>query len=227
MNLINSCLLRPSTPRSDHVSPVYLSLCQQVLYAVQSLARESAVMSRDTWETLLHFLLRINHAMLAPPTTTGEPVTPPLCVLTCLSLSCLSVCSSCLTCPSLTCLSLTCLSLSAGGVSEQLSHLSMAVLFEVWLLSCSRCFPPRPLWQMGRQMLSSWRHQPAVVEQWSRVIAALTSRFTNKQTNPVMKGELFFPYFSLSDTSHHISLFMFVLCAQVAAADLRSVLPAL
>nr|XP_029131577.1 ral GTPase-activating protein subunit beta-like [Labrus bergylta] len=117
-------------PRSDQVSPVYLSLCQQVLCAVQSLARESAVMSRDTWETVLNFLLRVNHTMLAPPTT----------------------------------------------ASEQLSELSMTVLFEVWLLSCSRCFPSRSLWQTGRQMLSSWRHQPAVVEQWSRVSSALTSR---------------------------------------------------
>ncbi|XP_070693597.1 ral GTPase-activating protein subunit beta [Pempheris klunzingeri] len=137
-------------PRSDQVSPVYLSLCQQVLYAVQSVARESAVMSRDTWETLLHFLLRINHAMLAPPTTTG-------------------------------------------GVSEQLSHLSMAVLFEVWLLSCSRCFPSRSLWLTGRQMLSSWRHQPAVVEQWSRVIAALTSRLLLLTFGPS------FPHFKVPD----------------------------
>lgn len=137
--------------------PVYLSLCQQVLCAVQSLARESTVMSRDTWETLLLFLLHINDAMLAPPTTTGKPVMSPRSV--CLSSVCLSpVC------------------LSAGGVSEQLSDLSMGVLLEVWLLSCSRCFPSRSLWLKGRQMLSSWRCQPAVVEQWSRVITVLTSR---------------------------------------------------
>ncbi|KAM8756150.1 ral GTPase-activating protein subunit beta isoform 2-T2 [Acanthopagrus schlegelii] len=120
-------------PRSDQVSLVYLSLCQQVLCAVQTLARDSAVMSRDTWQTLLRFLLRINHTMLAPPNTTGV-------------------------------------------VSEQLSHLSMVVLFEMWLLSCSRCFPSHSLWLTGRQMLSSWRHQPVVVEQWCRVNTALTSR---------------------------------------------------
>ncbi|KAF3690357.1 Ral GTPase-activating protein subunit beta p170 [Channa argus] len=118
-------------PRSDQVSPVYQSLCQQVLYAVKTLAKESATMSRDTWESLLHFLLRINHAMLAPANS------------------------------------------AAGGVA----HLSMAVLLEVWLLSCCRCFPSRSLWQTCRQMLSGWRHQPAVVEQWSRVVTALTSRF--------------------------------------------------
>ncbi|KAM8917363.1 ral GTPase-activating protein subunit beta-like isoform 2-T2 [Spinachia spinachia] len=121
--------------RSDQASPVYTSLCQQVLCAVQSLARDGAVMSRDTWETLLNFLLCINQTMLA------------------------------------------------AGVSEQLSHLSVAVLLEVWLLSCSRCFPSRSLWQTGRQMLSSCRHQGAVVEQWSRVIAALTSRFKHTHTH--------------------------------------------
>ncbi|XP_076602988.1 ral GTPase-activating protein subunit beta isoform X2 [Chaetodon auriga] len=137
-------------PRSEHVSPVYLSLCQQVLCAVQSLARESTLMSRDTWETLLHFLLRINHAMTAQPTTTGS-------------------------------------------VSEQLSDLSMAVLFEVWLLSCSRCFPSRSLWLTGRQMLSRWRHQPAVVEQWNRVISALTSRLLLLTFGPS------FPHFKVPD----------------------------
>ncbi|XP_015257954.1 PREDICTED: ral GTPase-activating protein subunit beta-like [Cyprinodon variegatus] len=116
-------------PRSDQVGPVYLSLCKQVLCSVQSLARVSSLMSKETWETLLHFLLRINHAMLAPPT-------------------------------------------SAGSVSDQ----SMAVLLEVWLLACSRCFPSRSLWTACRQMVSSCRHQPAVVEQWSRAVAALTSR---------------------------------------------------
>ncbi|KAK2861578.1 hypothetical protein Q5P01_001111 [Channa striata] len=133
-------------PRSDQGSPVYQSLCQQVLCAVQTLARESSTMSRDTWESLLHFLLRINHAMLAPPT-------------------------------------------AAGGVS----HLSMAVLLEVWLLSCCRCFPSRSLWQTCRRMLSGWRHQPAVVEQWSRVVAALTSRFLLLSFGP------FFPAFKVPE----------------------------
>uniref|UniRef100_A0A7N6AU05 Rap-GAP domain-containing protein n=1 Tax=Anabas testudineus TaxID=64144 RepID=A0A7N6AU05_ANATE len=95
----------------------------QVLCAVRSMARESSMMSRDTWESLLLFLLRINHAMLAPPTAAGK-----------------------------------------------------IVLLEVWLLSCARCFPSRCLWQTCGQALSGWRHQPVVVEQWSRVVAALTSR---------------------------------------------------
>lgn len=142
--------------RSGQVSPVYLSLCQQVLGSVQSLANESSVMSRDTWETLLHFLLRINHTLLAPPTPAGKTkdllvyftfhfphvhltLTPYLCKV---------------------------------GVTD----LSLAVLLEVWLLACSRCFPSRLLWQTFRQMFNSWRHQPAVVEQWSRVTAGLTSR---------------------------------------------------
>ncbi|XP_062419956.1 ral GTPase-activating protein subunit beta [Pungitius pungitius] len=139
--------------RSDQASPVYTSLCQQVLCAVQSLARDSAVMSRNTWETLLNFLLSINHTMLV----SWSPVSVP------------------------------------AGVSEQLAHLSMAVLFEVWLLSCSRCFPSRSLWQTGRQMLSSCRHQGAVVEQWNGVIAALTSRLLLLTFGPS------FPHFKVHD----------------------------
>ncbi|XP_047437802.1 ral GTPase-activating protein subunit beta [Mugil cephalus] len=111
--------------RCDQMSPVY----RQVLCAIQSLARESSLMTRDTWEALLHFLLRINHNILAPPTAAG------------------------------------------GG-----ADLSMEVLLEVWMLSCSRCFPSRSLWRTCRQMLSRWRHQPAVVDQWIRAVAPLTSR---------------------------------------------------
>lgn len=90
--------------------------------------------------------------------------------------ACLSVCMS---------VSHWSVCLSAGSGSDELSDLSMAVLFDVWLLSCSRCFPSHSLWLRGRQMLSSWRHQPEVVEQWSRVITALTSRCqpTSEQTN--------------------------------------------
>ncbi|MEQ2277538.1 hypothetical protein XENORESO_004147, partial [Xenotaenia resolanae] len=133
-------------PRSDQVSPFYMSICQQVLGSVQSLARETSVMSRETWETLLHFLLRINHIMLAPPAP-------------------------------------------AGGISD----LFVVVLLDVWLLACSRCFPSRSLWQTFRQMFSSWRHQPVVVEQWSRVAAALTSRLLPQMFGPS------FPHFKVPD----------------------------
>ncbi|KAM6927877.1 ral GTPase-activating protein subunit beta [Xenentodon cancila] len=132
-------------PRSDQASLVHLSLCQQVLCAVRLLARESTMMSKETWETVLHFLLRINHAMLAPPTTAA------------------------------------------------ILDLSMAVLVEVWLLACSRCFPSRVTWQTCKQMLSSCRHQPAVVQQWSRAAAALTSRLLPMTFGP------FFPPFEVPD----------------------------
>ncbi|XP_061584117.1 ral GTPase-activating protein subunit beta [Cololabis saira] len=133
-------------PRSDQVSLVHWSLCQQVLGAVRSLARESRTMSKETWETVLQFLLRMNHALLAPPST-------------------------------------------AAAVSDR----SMAVLMEVWLLACSRCFPSHAMWQTCRQMLSSCRHQPAVVQQWSRAAAGLTSRLLPLTFGP------FFPPFRVPD----------------------------
>ncbi|XP_061788457.1 ral GTPase-activating protein subunit beta isoform X2 [Nerophis lumbriciformis] len=118
--------------RRDQSCVVHQALCQQVLSAVQRLASESTMMSQDTWETLLHFLLCANQSLLAPPTS--------------------------------------------APLSQQLSHLSMDVLFQVWLLSCSRCFPSQSLWLTWRQMMKSWRYQPATVDLWTRVVSALTSR---------------------------------------------------
>ncbi|KAM9343162.1 ral GTPase-activating protein subunit beta isoform 3-T3 [Pholidichthys leucotaenia] len=134
-------------PRPEQHSLNHIRLCQQVLTAVQKLARESASMARETWEVLLLFLLRINDTLLAPPTM-------------------------------------------GVGVAEKLAEKLMAVLFEVWLLACARCFPTPPYWKTAREMLANWRHHPPVVEQWSRVACALTSkllRFTHGPSFPPFK----------------------------------------
>uniref|UniRef100_A0A3P9P8E5 Ral GTPase-activating protein subunit beta n=1 Tax=Poecilia reticulata TaxID=8081 RepID=A0A3P9P8E5_POERE len=137
-------------PRPEQHSLNHIRLCQQVLTAVQKLARESVSMVRETWEVLLLFLLRINDTLLAPP--------------------------------------------SVGvGVAEKLADKLMAVLFEVWLLACARCFPTPPYWKTAREMLSNWRHHPPVVEQWSRVACALTSRLLRFTHGPS------FPPFKVSD----------------------------
>ncbi|KAK6303103.1 hypothetical protein J4Q44_G00255570 [Coregonus suidteri] len=132
-------------PRPERLS--HIRLCQQVLTAVQKLARESVSMVRETWEVLLLFLLRLNDTLLAPPTI-------------------------------------------GVGVAEKLAEKLMAVLFEVWLLACAHCFPTPPYWKTVREMLANWRHHPPVVEQWSRVASALTSRllrFTHGPSLPPFK----------------------------------------
>uniref|UniRef100_A0A4W3JP54 Ral GTPase-activating protein subunit beta n=1 Tax=Callorhinchus milii TaxID=7868 RepID=A0A4W3JP54_CALMI len=126
------------------------TLCLRVLAAVQKLARESAHMSRETWEVLLLFLLQINDALLAAPTI-------------------------------------------QGGLAENLADKLIGVLFEVWFLACTRCFPTPPYWKTAREMLANWRHHPAVVEQWSKVICALTSRLLRFTYGPS------FPPFKVPD----------------------------
>ncbi|MEQ2198397.1 hypothetical protein XENOCAPTIV_012299 [Xenoophorus captivus] len=66
-------------PRPEQHSLNHIRLCQQVLTAVQKLARESVSMVRETWEVLLLFLLRINDTLLAPPLLrfTHGPSFPP------------------------------------------------------------------------------------------------------------------------------------------------------
>ncbi|XP_056898134.1 ral GTPase-activating protein subunit beta isoform X3 [Takifugu flavidus] len=137
-------------PRPEQHSLNHIRLCQQVLTAVQKLARESSSMVRETWEVLLLFLLRVNDTLLAPPTV-------------------------------------------GVGVAEKLAEKLMAVLFEVWLLACARCFPTPPYWKTAREMLANWRHHPPVVEQWSRVACALTSRLLRVTHGPT------FPPFKVPD----------------------------
>ncbi|XP_072305681.1 ral GTPase-activating protein subunit beta isoform X6 [Eucyclogobius newberryi] len=147
VQLILKHLYNVFVPRPEQHSLNHIRLCQQVLTAVQKLARESVSMVRETWEVLLLFLLRINDTLLAPPTV-------------------------------------------GVGVAEKLAEKLMAVLFEVWLLACARCFPTPPYWKTAREMLANWRHHPPVVEQWSRVACALTSRllrFTHGPTFPPFK----------------------------------------
>ncbi|XP_041060503.1 ral GTPase-activating protein subunit beta isoform X8 [Carcharodon carcharias] len=127
-----------------------ITLCLRVLAAVQKLARESANMSRETWEVLLLFLLQINDTLLAAPTV-------------------------------------------PGGLAENLADKLIGVLFEVWFLACTRCFPTPPYWKTAREMLANWRHHPAVVEQWSKVICALTSRLLRFTYGPS------FPPFKVPD----------------------------
>lgn len=160
-----SChFLFPSRP--DQHSPNHIRLCQQVLTAVQKLARESVSMVRETWEVLLLFLLRINDTLLAPPTVGGNPHPPLLFWYIYFATSDNYADNIYLS-----------LLHSSVGVAEKLAEKLMAVLFEVWLLACARCFPTPPYWKTAREMLANWRHHPPVVEQWSRVACALTSRW--------------------------------------------------
>lgn len=43
-------------------------LCHRVLRTLQQVAHESKTLERETWESLLLFLLAINDTLLAPPT---------------------------------------------------------------------------------------------------------------------------------------------------------------
>jgi len=46
-------------------------LCHRVLRTLQEVAQTSTIMTRDTWESLLLFLIAINDTLLAPPSFKG------------------------------------------------------------------------------------------------------------------------------------------------------------
>ena len=63
------------------------------------------------------------------------------------------------------------------GLAEQLCELLMQTLFEVWILACNFCFPTPSFWKTFQILFVNWRHHPPVVEWWSKITAALTSRY--------------------------------------------------
>ncbi|XP_025089592.1 ral GTPase-activating protein subunit beta-like isoform X4 [Pomacea canaliculata] len=77
-------------------------LCHRVLRAIEAVAKESTTMTRDTWETLLKFLLAANDSLLSPPTEKDD-ISDHLCerVLSVLFGVWLTACSKCFPSPSL------------------------------------------------------------------------------------------------------------------------------
>lgn len=77
-------------------------LCHRVLRTLQTVAQASTVLSRETWESLLLFLLAINQVLLSPPTVKDD-VGDQLCerVLSVLFEVWLLACVKCFPSPSL------------------------------------------------------------------------------------------------------------------------------
>ena len=70
------------------------------------------------------------------------------------------------------------------GIGDQLCGRVLSVLFEMWLLACTRSFPPPPLWKTFRDMCSNWRHHEAPVIQWYRVNVALSAKLLKIMYGP-------------------------------------------
>ncbi|XP_074593185.1 ral GTPase-activating protein subunit beta-like [Brevipalpus obovatus] len=52
----------------------------------------------------------------------------------------------------------------------------VGVLFEIWTIACSKYFPNPSFWKTFHHLCYSWRHQPALIDQWSRVCLIFTQR---------------------------------------------------
>ncbi|XP_074641925.1 ral GTPase-activating protein subunit beta-like [Tubulanus polymorphus] len=136
-HLYNLFIPRSDAGMSNNIRQEYVKrqtvLCHRVLRTLQTVAPASNILSRETWEVLLKFLLAINDTLLAPPKVKDD-------------------------------------------IGDQLCERVLSVLFEMWLIACAKCFPAPSLWKTFRDMCTNWRHHEALVMQWHRVNAALTSR---------------------------------------------------
>uniref|UniRef100_A0A182Q2H7 Ral GTPase-activating protein subunit alpha/beta N-terminal domain-containing protein n=1 Tax=Anopheles farauti TaxID=69004 RepID=A0A182Q2H7_9DIPT len=130
-------------------------LCHRVLRTLQDTAQNSQILTVETWESLLLFLLAINEILLAPPIVKDD-------------------------------------------VGDQLCERVLSVLFEVWLLACSRCFPSPSLWKTFQESCAAWRHRIALVEQWNRVNLVLTAKLLEFTYGPA------FPEMKIADEDAHL-----------------------
>lgn len=62
------------------------------------------------------------------------------------------------------------------SIGTQLCERVLAVLFDVWIIACARCFPAPSLWKTLQEMCCTWRHHEALITHWHRVNVALTIR---------------------------------------------------
>ncbi|ESO90184.1 hypothetical protein LOTGIDRAFT_233979 [Lottia gigantea] len=137
-------LLNLFKPRSGAgVDPVnkQAMLCHRVLRTIETVAKESSILSRDTWTVLLKFLLAANDSLLSPPTEKDD-------------------------------------------IGDNLCERVLSVLFGIWLVACTKCFPSPSLWKTFRNMSQSWRHHEGLVLQWHKVNFALTSRLLRIMHGP-------------------------------------------
>ena len=75
-------------------------------------------------------------------------------------------------------------SLFQDGIGDQLCGRVLSVLFEMWLLACTKSFPSPPLWKTFRDMCTNWRHHEALVIQWYRVNVALSAKLLKMMYGP-------------------------------------------
>ncbi len=118
-------------------------LCHRLLRTIECIAHdENNLMDRQTWDSLLIFLLAINDTLLSPPVESND-------------------------------------------IGTQLCERIVSVLFEIWLIACCRCFPSPSLWKTFQQLCISWRHRPAVIDQWNKINYSLTSRLVQHMSPSV------------------------------------------
>lgn len=66
------------------------------------------------------------------------------------------------------------------SIGDRLCERVLSVLFEMWLLCCTKSFPPPPFWKTFRETSAYWRHHEALITQWHRINVILTSKLLKR-----------------------------------------------
>lgn len=116
-------------------------LCHRILRTLEAICAENDnLLDRESWETILIFLLGINDTLLSGPVDRED-------------------------------------------IGTNLCERIVKSLFEIWLISCHRCFPSPPFWKTFHELCLRTRHRTPVIDTWSSVCLSLTQRLVVLSNN--------------------------------------------
>ncbi|PAA78255.1 hypothetical protein BOX15_Mlig000483g2, partial [Macrostomum lignano] len=138
-----------------------LTVCKNVLLKCVEITEKSRIITPETWETILEFLLIVNDVILTEPRDSKEQS---------MALRQHSLEDSKRSKSSVNTFKEA---LAEDHWAEQCKRV-IDVLMRTWLLACRNHFPRPPLWKTFRELLAGWRHHEEVAAKWGDAVRELT-----------------------------------------------------
>uniref|UniRef100_A0A1I8JR06 RALGAPB_N domain-containing protein n=1 Tax=Macrostomum lignano TaxID=282301 RepID=A0A1I8JR06_9PLAT len=136
-----------------------LTVCKNVLLKCVEITEKSRIITPETWETILEFLLIVNDVILTEPRDSKEQS---------LALRQHSLEDSKRSKSSVNTFKEA---LAEDHWAEQCKRV-IDVLMRTWLLACRNHFPRPPLWKTFRELLRGWRHHEEVAAKRGEALAS-------------------------------------------------------
>ncbi|XP_063235788.1 ral GTPase-activating protein subunit beta isoform X2 [Bacillus rossius redtenbacheri] len=178
-------------------------LCHRVLRTLQNVAQASAVLTRDTWEALLLFLLAINDTLLAPPTIRDD-IGDQLCerVLSVLFEVWLLGCARCFPSPPLwKTLRETCMNWRHRvALVDQWNRVNLALTAKLLEFTYGPDFPELKISEDDAQLIPAGMTRDCIAQSWFRFLHCLGSPVVLSRPAAVSQTQKFLQFAITSES---------------------------